>query len=362
MPAVKSIVLKPTEKEKLKKIYYDASNPASYGGIEKLSQAVNLPRNKVSKWLNQQWTYGLHKRVRKTFPRRKYVTRGVNEQWQADLMDLQKLSRENSGYKYILIMIDIFSRKAYAHPVKTKSGPEIADAMEVIFSEAKPKYLQTDQGLEFYNRYVKRVLDNLNIELFSVYSENKAALVERLIRTIKEKLYRIFTRQGNYKWLNALPDVIHAYNNSYHRGLKHIPSMVNSENETDIWIKQYSDLKEGNNPKFNIGDRVRISKQKRLFEKGYLQNWTDEEFIISNVNTKYSPILYTLTDLDGEEIKGSFYAHELLKVDNPQQMHRIEKVLRTKIVKGRKLALVKWFGYTKPTWINFNELKPINTV
>lgn len=360
MPAVKTHTLTRKEKQDLKKIYYDASNPASYGGIKKLSQVTNLHPEKVSKWLNQQWTYALHKKARKKFPRRKYVARGINYQWQADLIDMQKYSRENEGNRYILILVDIFSRRAYARPIKSKRGPEIAEKMESVFSDAKPKYLQTDQGLEFYNSHVKALLDKNNIELFSVYSENKAAIVERLIRTIKEKLFKIFTNKGSYRWLEALPNVIYAYNHSYHRGLKHIPSLVNKNNETDVWVKQYSDLVKGKNPKFKTGDRVRISKYKRVFEKGYLQNWTDEEFLVSNVNTKYNPVMYNLVDTDGEEIRGSFYAHELSKVDNPEKMYRIEKVLRTKTVNGRKLSLVKWVGYSRPTWINYNEIKSVN--
>ena len=359
MPVVKNmrrLTLK--EKKKLNRIYYNESNPASYGGIHKLAQKTNLHPEKVSTWLNQQWTYTLHKPVRKTFPRRKYVSRGLNHQWQADLIDMQKYARENSGYRYILIAIDIFSRQAYAQPIKSKHGKEVANALEVIFEQECPKYLQTDLGLEFYNSHVKKVLDNYNVELFSVYSEKKAALVERLIRTIKEKMFKVFTRQGNYRWIDMLPNLLTAYNNSYHRGLKHIPSLVTKTNEVDVWIKQYSDLVKGSKPQYKVGDRVRISKNKKLFDKGYLQNWTDEVFIISNINTKYKPNLYMLRDLNGDEIKGSFYAKELQLVTIDE--YRIERIIRTRMNKGRKEALVKWIGYSEPTWIDFKSIHSTN--
>lgn len=346
------------EKSELNKVYYDESNPASYGGIHKLAKGTNLHPEKVSTWLNQQWAYTLHKPLRKKFPRRRYVSRGLNNQWQADLMDMQKYSRENSGYRYILIAIDVFSRQAYAVPTKSKNGPEIAKALETILKDVQPKYLQTDLGLEFYNSHVKKVLDKKNVELFSVYSEKKAALVERLIRTIKEKISRIFTRQGNYRWVEVLPRVMEAYNDSYHRGLKHIPSLVTKTNEVDVWIKQYSDLVKGTEPMFKIGDRVRISKNKKLFEKGYLQNWTDEVFTISNVNTKYKPALYTLTDSNDETIKGSFYAKELQLATT--DAYRIERVLRVRTNKGRKEALVKWVGYNDPTWIDYKSIQSTN--
>jgi hypothetical protein len=309
--------------------------------------------------LKTQWVYSLHKPARKKFPRRKYVSRSINYQWQADLMDMQKYSRENEGYRYILIVIDLFSRKAYAEPVKSKSGPDMVDALEKILIEARPSYLQTDQGLEFYNIHVKQLLDKYNVELFSVYSDKKAAVVERLIRTIKEKLFKIFTRNGNYKWLDVLPLVIKAYNNSYHRGLKNIPSQVNKTNEIDVWIKQYSDLIKGTKPKFKVGDRVRTSIHKSIFSKGYTQKWTDEEFIISNVNTKYNPILYSLVDLNGNNIKGSFYENEL-QLSLQDGLYRIDRIIRTKTIGKKKMALVKWIGYDEPSWINYKDISHIN--
>ena len=359
MPVVKkSTQITQKEKNTLKKVYFDASNPASFGGVHRLAEETKLHPKKVSEWLKNQWAYSLHKPVRKKFLRRKYVSRGINHQWQADLMDMQKYARENNGFRYILIAIDIFSRQAYAMPVKNKQGPEIANAIDLMFQDVRPMYLQTDLGLEFYNSHVRNVLDKYNVELFSVYSENKAALVERLIRTIKERLFRIFTHQGNYRWVDALPKVLSAYNNSYHRGLKDIPSRVNEANETDVWIKQYSKLTKGEDPKFKVGDRVRISKNKRIFDKGYLQNWTDEVFTITSVNTKYSPILYTLKDSNDEDIKGSFYARELQLVTTDD--YRIERVIRIKTINGKKQALVKWLGYTEPTWINYDDIHTIH--
>lgn len=360
-----SAALTAKEKKKLKEVYYDASNPASYGGVKRVAQATNIDQKKVAEWLSKEWTYALHKPVKRNFPRRRYVSRGRNHQWQCDLVEMQKYSRENQGYRYILTVIDVFSRFAYALPLKNKSGPEVASTLENLFAAAAtetPKYLQCDQGLEFYNTNVKNVLDKYNIELFSVYSEKKAALVERFNRTLKEKMYRAFTHRGNYRWYDILPQLVDSYNNSYHRGLKHIPAKVNDYNETDIWLKQYADLSSGGGgkkAKYKIGDHVRITKYKTVFSKGYLQNWTDEEFIISEINTKYSPILYTLTDLNNEKVKGSFYEHELQKAGS--ELYRIERILRTRTAaNGRKEALVKWMGYKTPTWTDYSNIQTIN--
>ena len=84
--------------------------------------------------------------------------------------------------------------------------------------------------------------------------------------------------------------------------------------------------------------------------------WTDEEFTVTSINSKYYPHLYTLTDLNGQVIKGSFYEQELQLVDNPNKMYRIERVLKTRITNGVKEALVKWKGFDEPSWINYNNL------
>lgn len=358
MPAVKKSRLTPKQKRKLNEIYFDASNPASYGGIQRLAKEAQVHPNLAQLWLNQQWSYALHKPVRKRFNRRRYVTRGLNHQWQMDLVDMQKYSRENNGFRYILLAMDVFSRQAYAQPLKSKQGKDVAEALERMFEMEKPRLVQTDLGLEFYNSHVGAVMEKYDIELFSVHSDYKAAMVERLIRTLKERLFRIFTKQSTYRWVDVLPDVLNAYNNSYHRGLKHIPSQVNKTNEADVWIKQYSDLVKSIKSKFKIGDLVRISKNKGIFFKGYLQNWTDEVFTISEVNTKYNPTLYKLKDSDGEEIKGSFYEYELSKSDI--QEYRIERIIRTKTEGKRKRALVKWVGYKEPTWIDYNSVHKLN--
>ena len=364
MPAVKNkFILSKKDKNLLNKQYFDPLHQSSFGGVEKLAKTSKIHPNKVAKWLHQQWTYALHKPVRKSFPTRKYVTRGLHEQWQADLVEMQHFSRENAGHRYLLTVIDIFSRYAYARPLKSKSGPDVALALESIFKEngVTPRLLQTDQGLEFYNQHVRNVLDKYGIELFSIYSDKKAAIVERFNRTLKTRMYRAFTYQGNYRWLELLPKLIESYNHSYHRSIKTMPANINKMNETNVWSEQYSDLKEANknDAKFSIGDRVRISKDKGLFAKGYLQNWSDEEFIVHAVNFKYEPILYTLSDLEGELIEGSFYGKELQKVSNPSKLYRIERIIRTRVDGNKKESLVNWKGFSKPTWIETSQIQNI---
>lgn len=351
-----------TPTKQLQDIYFNARFPASFGGIKRLMNASQQPVPIVEKFLNQQWTYQFHKPIRYKFPRRKYMVRGINEQWQVDLVEMQHFSRENNGYRYILCAIDIFSRYAYTRPLKDKSGKEVANILKDIFDSIHtlPKRIQTDQGKEFYNQHVHQLLASYNIELFSVYSEKKAAIVERFQRTLQEKLYRVFTFQGHHKWIEILPQLTEAYNQSYHRSIKMRPTDVSKQNETNVWLNQYASIEKNPIPKFKIGDRVRIPKHKTIFTKGYEEKWTDEIFTIHKINTKYKPELYTLKDDNNEIIHGSFYKQELQKVENNDKVYRIEKVLRKRTLPNKqKQILVKWKGFKDPSWINAEQLQTL---
>lgn len=353
MHAVKNLRLK--EKKLLENLYYNLDSNAGFRGKEKLINKSKLSREKVNKWLASQVTYTLHKPIKRKFKRRRYQVRGIDFQWQADLCDMQLYKNENLEMGYILTVIDIFSRYAFAKPLKTKSGIELANALKSIFllSNRKPKYLQTDQGLEFYNQNVQRMLKEEKIELFSVYSDVKACIVERFNRTLKERMFKYFTYTGKHKWIHILPKLIDSYNHSEHRSLGRTPASINKNNETEVWIEQYGDLKKGLKPKFKLNDVVCISKIKGIFKKGYEQNWSTEKFIIHAINRKYDPVMYELRDNKGEILRGKFYDQELQLVDDSL----IEKILQTRNTNGVKKLFVKIEGIKKPFWISNKEIK-----
>lgn len=170
----------------------------------------------------QQVIKEIHRYARKNFIRRKYVMYGIAETLQADLIDMQPYAGENRGHRFILIVIDVFSKVAYAEALKDKTGPVTTQAMEHIIHQVfrhNPQHhiknLHTDAGTEFYNSSMKRLLERFKINHYSTFSLLKASIVERLIRTIKRKIYMHFTSQGNHKWLQILPEVINDYNNTW---------------------------------------------------------------------------------------------------------------------------------------------------
>ena len=318
--------------KRLKEAYFDIESPGGYAGIDALEREVKEPRADVRKWLRQQRTYTLHAPARKRFPTRHYQVSKMDQEWQADLVDMISYGRDNRGFKYILVAIDILSRYTWAEPLKSKTGDEIVRAFRAIFRRdgRKPRFIQTDQGTEFENTKVRAFLRMHGIEQFSVKSPYKAAMVERVNRTLKTRMWRYYTHNGTRKWVDILPKLLRAYNHSHHRVLGRTPAEVNPNNEADVWHHLYAKKARpgGKRTKFRVGDVVRLSKVKGAFAKGYLPNWTEEEFIIHEVDQKYKPTMYTIRDHSGEIVEGKFYDYELQRIENPEGIYTIKRILR----------------------------------
>ena len=300
----------------------------------------------------------LHKPIKRNFTKRRVISHNVDDIWCSDLVDMQKLSKWNRGYKYLLMVLDLFSKYGWIVPLKTKTGLEVAKAFESLFFSNKPKMLWVDKGKEYYNKNVLDLLAKDKIKVYSTENEEKSSVCERWNRTIKDKMYKRFTMQNNTVYVDILPKILASYNNSRHRSIGMTPIQARKpENYGKVYFNLYGDLardnKKNDKPAFVIGDRVRISKYKRVtFDKGYTPNWTEEVFIIDEIRFT-NPITYKIKDLNGEVIKGTFYREELQKTD--QEVYRIEKIIR----KSKGKALVKWKGYPDEfnSWVPAGDLK-----
>lgn len=293
----------------------------------------------------------LHKPARKNYRRRRTIIKGLDDLWQADLAQLDNYAFHNKNFKFILVVIDAFSKFVWCKPLKSKTGEEVTRAFEDILKNPdhrSPQNLQTDHGKEFYNTLFNQLMRTRNINHYSTFSVTKGAIVERVIRTLKEKLFKYFSLNGQYKWIDILPTLVNEYNSQKHSLIKMKPKDVNKNNEQRLLKTVYSHLKIFGEQKFNVGDIVRISKVKHVFSKGYLPNWTTELFKIKKVQIT-NPATYLLEDMQSSPIKGAFYAEELQKTANPD-VYLVEKVLR----KRGKKVLVRWLGLDKShdSWID----------
>ena len=251
----------------------------------------------------------LHKPIIRNFNKRKVYLQFKDNIWGVDLADMQSLSRKNKGIKYLLCAIDIFSKYAFVIPIKDKKGISIANAFDKIIKQSnrKPNKIWVDQGGEFYNNVFEKWLSDDDIIMYSMYNEGKSVVAERFIKTLKNKLYKHMTATGKNVYYDVLDDVVDKYNNTKHSTIKMKPIDVGDNNKR-VYIDEHNEK----DSRFKVGDRVRISKFKNIFAKGYTPNWSIEIFIVDKINDTV-PYTYNLKDLNDDEIIGSFYDKELQK-------------------------------------------------
>jgi transposase InsO family protein len=290
----------------------------------------------------------LHRPVRHNFVRRKYEIRSLHDSWQSDLIDMQAHSRLNKGYKYILVAINNFSKFVYLEALKSKSGPEVSEAFERILKRAPvPVNLQTDKGKEYFNQHFKRLMKRYKINHYATHSELKCGICERVNRTLKSMLYKNFSIKGKFEWLSDLKKLVAIYNNTVHSTIKMRPVEVSEKNEKQILRDIYQKVIKIRKDKFAEGDKVRVSRYKKIFDKSYHPNWSYEVYTIHK-KLCTNPTTYVLKDGKDEILQGCFYEMELMKTKHAD-IYLIEKIIRRK---GNKM-LVKWMGHDSSynSWI-----------
>ncbi|MCG8432149.1 MAG: transposase family protein, partial [Candidatus Omnitrophica bacterium] len=273
----------------LKEIYYDPKHPASFSGPKKLFQEAkkrtDITLKQVGDWLASQENYTLHKELRRKFPRSRVFVEGIDSQWQGDLMDLSRLASENDGFKFALLVVDVYSRHVWTAPMKNKTGTETVRALKKIL-DSTTRQMQifiSDAGKEFLNGSLQAFLKSKGIRHVTMRNETKAMYAERAIKTIKTKLFKYMTQEGKFRWIDVLADVTKAYNHTQHRSLGRSPVEVTKDTEDESRIQQYflrRKVKPKSSFKYALGDVVRISRLKRPFERQYDEKWTGELFTV----------------------------------------------------------------------------------
>lgn len=262
----------------------------------------------------------LYKPARKHFEKRPNITKEIDDLWAGDLIDMREYSKENNGYMCILNVIDTFSKFAWAVPIKIKDGATVSKAFEKIIKSAKfqnhkpPNLLHTEKGTEFEKKHFKKCLDTFKIHMYHTENLEKSTIVERLNRTLNNKLKIQFEVRDNKKSVGILQKLLDEYNfKEKHRSIGMTPSEVNKSNEGGVLRTLFRRSREKKSVvKFQVGDRVRITSYKYTFNNKYDSNWTRGIFIITKI-LKTRPVTYNIKDLEGEQIIGTFYNQELQK-------------------------------------------------
>ena len=194
---------------------------------------------------------------------------------------MQLLDKYNKGIRFLLYVIDIFSKYAWVVPLKDKKSVSIVAAFQSILKESnsrKPNKIWVEKGSEFYNASFKKWLRDNDIVMYSTNNEGKSVVAERFIRTLKSKIYKYMTSISINVYIDKLDDIVNEYNNTYHTTIKMKP--INVKDNTYINTDKEINNKD---PKFKVGDRLRISKYKNILAKSYTPNWSEEVFIIKKV-------------------------------------------------------------------------------
>jgi len=377
----------------LNKIYFDPGHPAAYSSLDKLYKTVlrenkfKITKGQVEEFLSGVNVYTLNRPVKKRLDKsRKFKTQVYasepNYLWDMDLADFKNLSSENDGYKYVLIAIDVFTKKLYARAVKSKDTNNVKNAFLWVLKQAKtnPKNLRTDKGSEFINKTMKDIYKKKGIEHIKAVGRGKAVFAERVILTIKRLLYRYMINQNKLKWVKVLPEIVSNYNKTEHSTIGIPPNKVTKKNARGVWAQQFlipqarKVLKERRNKikslkkeevkkkrrtrvyyKFKPGDYVRISLAREPFDRVYSQTFSREIFKVVQRYVRNEVVLYKVEDLNGKLKDGSYYQNELIKVKyDEDQEFAIDAVLKTRVKDGEKEALVKYKGYSS----QFNQWIP----
>lgn len=258
-------------------------------------RGIKIKHNDLAQLLKDQKTNQIHRKFNKNKKVLGHIVAySQNNNWQMDLSDMSEYSSKNRGYKYILLAIDVFTRKAFAEPIKNKTEKSITEAFNNMVESEKPKIITSDNGSEFISKEFQSNAEDKDIELRNtqVGDHHALGIIDRLTRTLKEMTHKYFTENNTVNWVDHLDTLIETYNNLPHMGIngyspndsmKHYPELVKLNLQK---AEAMNDIK----PDVGVGDIVRIKLPKTPFSKGYIPQYSNETYKIIRV-MKVSVIL-----------------------------------------------------------------------
>ena len=338
----------------IRRNYRNSRHPSSFSGLSKVKKQYGktVTLRTIKSALQKVHSYGMHKEVKKPYRRNPYFIYKKRQQIQIDLIDVRNRSEDNGGVQYLLTAIDMFTKKFFCAPMKSKNAKATLEALEEMlnFYDEHPIEVLSDRGSEFKNQAVRSFFKDRNIRHTFSNSDLKCAGVERMNKTIQGKIYKYMTENGTERFLDVLDDLVESYNNTYHRTIKMTP---NEAEKLENWVEVRSNLgdfyyrKKPKSRDYKLGDLVRVAKMKDKFQRSYKSGINPEIFIINNVNTTMPIPMYELKSIEKNDIlEGRFYAQELSPV----------KALRIEILNYKpesKEVQVKWLDRDPQTksWI-----------
>ena len=230
----------------LRDIYVDPAHPASFSNPQTLYKVAKkegkykISHSQIKKWIQKQESYSRNKRVKRNFQRGRVIVAGIDDQFDADLASLIYYADDNNGYKYLLVVIDIFSHYAWVQSLKDKTATQIVNAFDKILSEGRmPKKLCTDAAKDFTSTKFQTFVKGKNILHFVTHNEKQVNYVERFIKTLKSRISRYMIEKNTCRYIDVLQKNVTSYNHTWHSGIRSEPVNVNKQNEKQLWWQMY---------------------------------------------------------------------------------------------------------------------------
>jgi len=306
----------------LRKKWKTVGSPIAFAGISKIYKYYqkHLTKKQIEHILQSIPVYSKFKEVKKARLYNPFFIYYLHQQWQLDIMYAIDLKEWNDGVKYLLVVMECFSRKIFVTHMKDKSTETTITCFDDIHTHigSTPNTLYMDKGSEFNSHAFKNYCNEFGINPIYSESSTKAALVERAQRTLQGIMYRFMGYYNTKRYIDQLDDIVKTFNSKVNRTIKMSPNnayQIENHSKVLINLETYYNkmVNKQKKPRFNLGDKVRILRliPGNVRPKGYKPTFSDEIFQIHHVNTRLPLPRYYLKDVNNEIIKGSFQSHEL---------------------------------------------------
>lgn len=346
--------------------YHTPGHPTAFAGVTKVVDFYDgrASQEKVRRALYSSDPYTRHREYKRPRYYNPYYVYRQRRQVQADLIDVRELAAHNGGVKYLLLLIDIFSRYVWVLPLQTKSAPATRDALATwlqSLGRRTPEILATDSGTEFKNAPVRALLRQHGVQQQFKSGTSKAAYAERANKSVQVLIHKYLAHRQRLKYVNALPSLVDTYNKRAHRSLDGVSPHEADKPRSQQWIRgilqrRHTERasKARKKARLAVGDSVRVkilAKAVSADSRAYKPQFKGEYFVVTEVRTNMMVPMYRIRSQDtGEDISDSFYAEELQKVDG--DVFKVERVLAERGEGPDRELLIKWmfFGPQHNSW------------
>jgi len=349
-------------RERILTNYRQPGHPTAYSGITNVSKYYNISPQKAREILEHDTSYQLHRFYKRPSVHNPYYIYGRRKLIQSDLIDIQKLHRSNDGIKYLLIFIDVFTKKIWVYPMKTKTGEEMGRAVRRWINDIgrpKPSVVGADAGREYQNRIVKDLMRSEGIDLQIEYGVSKAAVCERVNKSLQVLIFKFLTDSQSERYIDDLERLVDTYNKRGHRSLRYMSPDEADRRDNELRVREIHMARWEKIPNkqavFSVRQWVRIkidSKKIGVTSRAYEKQFKAEYYEVVRINMLKIPLYHLKAVDDDEPILGGFYSNELVACRG--EVFYVERVLDERGHGRNRQLFVKWLNFSDRwnSWIN----------